>query len=163
MDVSSDTISTASPPTSDTSYSLSQRSGHDSRKTLRRSQSAAEPRAEASKGGFFSRVKDWVFTSEPSTHALKQRRKEAFQKAGLLLDDPKAAAKLHAPLGEIPESAIKPAGRGPFLEKQARKAGEPLRDVGSNNHKGHRSGQDYSRRSGSTSSTGKAYLTDSVR
>ncbi len=109
--------------TSDTSYSLSQRSGHDSRKTLRRSQSAAEPRAEASKGGFFSRVKDWVFTSEPSTHALKQRRKEAFQKAGLLLDDPKAAAKLHAPLGGNTGERHQTGGQRPLFREAGEESG----------------------------------------
>ncbi|KAJ9142074.1 hypothetical protein NKR23_g7435 [Pleurostoma richardsiae] len=69
-----------------------------------------------SKGRWFTQLKDWVSTSEPSAQALRKHKKETFKKAGVDLDDPHAHSKLNAPIGEIPDHAIKPAGRGPEPE-----------------------------------------------
>ncbi|KAM7189981.1 hypothetical protein V8F20_009915 [Naviculisporaceae sp. PSN 640] len=73
-----------------------------------------------------NKISNWLSTSEPSAHALKQHKKESFQKAGISPDDVDANAKLHAPIGTIPEDAIKPAA-GPSPEeivKKKRKARE---------------------------------------
>lgn len=72
------------------------------------------------------KISSWLSTSEPSAHALKQHKKEAFQKAGISPKDVDANAKLHAPIGTIPKDAIKPAA-GPSPEevvKKKRKARE---------------------------------------
>ncbi|KAI8632092.1 hypothetical protein F5Y19DRAFT_472977 [Xylariaceae sp. FL1651] len=61
---------------------------------------------------WFSQLKDWVSVSEPSTQALKDYKKETYKKAGIALDDPRANAKLHLPVGTLPPGAIKPGGRG---------------------------------------------------
>lgn len=78
---------------------------------------ASKSKSKEAKGRWLSQLKDWVSTSEPSSQALKQHKKDTFKKAGVALDDPQATAKLHAPIGELPEEAIKPAGRGPDPEK----------------------------------------------
>ena len=77
----------------------------------------SKSKSKEGKGRWLSQLKDWVSTSEPSSQALKQHKKDTFKKAGVALDDPQATAKLHAPIGELPEEAIKPAGRGPDPEE----------------------------------------------
>lgn len=78
---------------------------------------ASKSKSKDSKGRWLSQLKDWVSTSEPSSQALKQHKKDTYRKAGVALDDPQANAKLHVPIGELPENAIKPAGRGPDPEE----------------------------------------------
>lgn len=78
---------------------------------------SSKSKSKEGKGRWLSQLKEWVSTSEPSTQALKQHKKDTFKKAGVSLDDPQATAKLHAPIGELPEDAIKPAGRGPDPEE----------------------------------------------
>ncbi|KAI1459001.1 hypothetical protein F4805DRAFT_473693 [Annulohypoxylon moriforme] len=73
---------------------------------------------------WLSQLKEWVSVSEPSTQALKQYKKETYEKAHIALDDPQANAKLHLPIGTLPQDAIKPAGRGPDPEEIAMKQTE---------------------------------------
>ncbi|KAK1781125.1 hypothetical protein QBC45DRAFT_78529 [Copromyces sp. CBS 386.78] len=71
-------------------------------------------------GKFFSgllhKVADWASTSEPSMQALNQYKQEAFQRAGVSPNETDAHTKLHAPIGEIPEDAIRPT-KGPTPEE----------------------------------------------
>ncbi|KAI1423971.1 hypothetical protein F5Y12DRAFT_715817 [Xylaria sp. FL1777] len=66
---------------------------------------------------WFSQLKEWVSVSEPSTQALKNYKKDTYDKAGIALDDPLANAKLHLPVASLPPDAIKPGGRGPEPEE----------------------------------------------
>ncbi|KAI0817480.1 hypothetical protein GGR55DRAFT_685112 [Xylaria sp. FL0064] len=66
---------------------------------------------------WFSQLKEWVSVSEPSTQALKNYKKDTYNKAGIALDDPLANAKLHLPVAPLPPDAIKPGGRGPEPEE----------------------------------------------
>ncbi|EGO52967.1 hypothetical protein NEUTE1DRAFT_150391 [Neurospora tetrasperma FGSC 2508] len=67
-------------------------------------------------GGIFRKVADWASTSEPSMQALSQYKQEAFQRAGVSPNDSEAHTKLHAPMGKIPEDAIRPT-TGPTPEE----------------------------------------------
>ncbi|KAI0972531.1 hypothetical protein F4678DRAFT_478405 [Xylaria arbuscula] len=69
------------------------------------------------KSRWFSQLKEWVSVSEPSTQALKNYKKDTYNKAGIALDDPLASAKLHLPVASLPPDAIKPGGRGPEPEE----------------------------------------------
>ena len=62
------------------------------------------------------KISSWLSTTEPSSQALKQHKKSAFQKAGISPSDTEAPSKLHAPIGEIPADAIKPT-TGPSPEE----------------------------------------------
>ena len=74
------------------------------------------------------KIADWFVTSEPSVQALMSHQKAAFQKAGVISTrDPTASSKLHAPVGKIPEHAIKPMGRGPDPEDLVQKAAQNRR------------------------------------
>ncbi|KAI1367984.1 hypothetical protein F5Y08DRAFT_336011 [Xylaria arbuscula] len=64
------------------------------------------------KNRWFSQLKEWISVSEPSTQALKNYKKDTYNKAGIALDDPLAKAKLHLPATSLPPDAIKPGGRG---------------------------------------------------
>lgn len=105
------------------SHPRSQNSGSRSGSTRQHSSKRAKTTTKGKKnpGKILARLKDWTTTSEPSARALKQYRKEVFQKAGIALDDPEAAIKLDAPIGQIPDDAIKPGGRGPDPEDLARR------------------------------------------
>lgn len=70
---------------------------------------------------WFSQLKHWAAASEPSKTALKNYKKDTFNKAGIALDDPLANAKLHLPIASLPPYAIKPGGRGPEPEEIALK------------------------------------------
>lgn len=96
-------------------YPSSSASGATNDKEINRRTSKSK--SKDSKGRWLSQLKDWVSTSEPSSQALKQHKKETYKRAGVSLDDPQANAKLHVPIGELPETAIKPAGRGPDPEE----------------------------------------------
>ncbi|KAI1082846.1 hypothetical protein F5B20DRAFT_530613 [Whalleya microplaca] len=64
------------------------------------------------KPGWLSQLKDWISVSEPSNQAFKHYKKDTYKRAGIALDDPRANAKLHLPVGALPPNAIKPAGPG---------------------------------------------------
>jgi hypothetical protein len=76
-----------------------------------------------------TKVTSWLAMSEPSAQALKQHKKDSFARAGIPLDDPnrEASIKLHAPIGEIPADAIKPASSLSPEEVAKKKAAERLR------------------------------------
>ncbi|KAK4449475.1 hypothetical protein QBC34DRAFT_91417 [Podospora aff. communis PSN243] len=76
-----------------------------------------------------TKVTSWLATSEPSAQALKQHKKDSFAKAGIPLDDPngEASIKLHAPIGEIPADAIRPASSLSPEEVAKKKAAERQR------------------------------------
>ncbi|KAF3803490.1 hypothetical protein GCG54_00004660 [Colletotrichum gloeosporioides] len=97
-------------------------------------------KSKKSKNRFLSQVKDWFTTGEPSAQDWKQLKKQEYRKHGIAINDPEASAKLHAPIGAIPEEAIKPSS-GPEPEelakkravnrKQIRRYGSSLRDSSS--------------------------------
>jgi hypothetical protein len=68
---------------------------------------------------WLSHLKDWISVSEPSNQALEQHRRNTYKKAGITLNDPRANAKLHLPVGTLPAEAIKPSGPGPDPEDVA--------------------------------------------
>ncbi|KAI1118779.1 hypothetical protein F5Y14DRAFT_461606 [Nemania sp. NC0429] len=70
---------------------------------------------------WYTQLKDWVSLSEPSTQALRNYKKDTFDKAGIALDDPLANVKLHLPVASLPPDAVKPGGRGPDPEDIALK------------------------------------------
>jgi hypothetical protein len=109
---------------------------------------------------FFSQLKEWISTSEPSTQALKNHKKDTFRKAGIATSDPTANAKLHAPIGEIPQDAVK-ATTGPTPEERLREKSRQRRKIRQehgNLKQGSRSSQSYSSHSGSSSLRDSAYF-----
>ncbi|KAH7137218.1 hypothetical protein B0J13DRAFT_625002 [Dactylonectria estremocensis] len=72
---------------------------------------------------WFSHVKDWLSVSEPSAMAMKEQKKVTFKKLGIDPKDPRAAAKMHLPIGKLPEGAIT-STRGPSPEKALKLAKE---------------------------------------
>ncbi|WDK14177.1 hypothetical protein CGRA01v4_05458 [Colletotrichum graminicola] len=72
------------------------------------------------KSRWVNQLKDWFSIGEPSSQDWKQLRKREFHKHGIAMNDPEASAKLHAPIGAIPEEAIKPSS-GPDPEVVAKK------------------------------------------
>ncbi|KAH9902246.1 hypothetical protein F4778DRAFT_791192 [Xylariomycetidae sp. FL2044] len=64
------------------------------------------------KGRWLAQLKDWVSAAEPSSQALKHYKKDMYKRNGIALDDPRANAKLHLPVGTLPPEAIKPSGPG---------------------------------------------------
>ncbi|KAI9172063.1 hypothetical protein HJFPF1_01555 [Paramyrothecium foliicola] len=65
---------------------------------------------------WFTHVKEWLAVSEPSAQAMKEQKKTVYKKHGIDPSDPKAAAKLHFPMGQVPEGAVT-STRGPSPEK----------------------------------------------
>lgn len=55
---------------------------------------APEKKSNTSKADWLSRLKSWVWTSEPSAQALKRQKKRVYQKAGISQRDPQAGEKL---------------------------------------------------------------------
>ncbi|KAH6898946.1 hypothetical protein B0T10DRAFT_124510 [Thelonectria olida] len=77
------------------------------------------PRTAAGKGGkprWLNQIKDWLSVSEPSAQAFKEQKKSTFKKHGIDFKDPQAAAKLHLPIGKLPEGVITSTS-GPSPEK----------------------------------------------
>jgi len=97
--------------------------------TTYRGSDAGKPKGKDAKKGFLSQLKGWVSTSEPSAQALKKHRKDAFQRAGVSPKDRSANARLNAPLGDIPEDAIKAKGKGPDPEEVARHTAQRRRQM----------------------------------
>lgn len=78
------------------------------------------------KGGkprWLNQIKDWLSVTEPSAQAFKQQKKSTFKKHGIDFKDPQAAAKLHLPIGKLPEGAITSTS-GPSPEKALKQAQE---------------------------------------
>ncbi|KAI1356500.1 hypothetical protein F5Y01DRAFT_309909 [Xylaria sp. FL0043] len=82
-----------------------------------RASESQKRKGKEGKSRWFSQLKEWVSVSEPSTQALKNYKKDTYNKAGIALDDPLANAKLHLPVAPLPPDAIKPGGRGPEPEE----------------------------------------------
>lgn len=55
---------------------------------------------------WLTQFKDWLSVAEPSAVAMRQQKKATFQRHGIALDDPRAAAKLHYPMGEVPTGIV---------------------------------------------------------
>ncbi|PFH60499.1 hypothetical protein XA68_10848 [Ophiocordyceps unilateralis] len=64
-------------------------------------------------------VKNWLSVSEPSAQAMKAQKKMTYKKYGVELDDPRAAAKMHLPIGKVPEG-VTTSTKGPSPEKALR-------------------------------------------
>ncbi|KAK5987313.1 hypothetical protein PT974_11438 [Cladobotryum mycophilum] len=81
------------------------------------------------KPGWMSQVKSWLATSEPSAQAMKAQKKAAYKKHGIDMKDPRAAAKMHFPLGKVPADAITstsgPTPEKAFKEKVREKQNRP--------------------------------------
>ncbi|KAK2004676.1 hypothetical protein LX36DRAFT_355830 [Colletotrichum falcatum] len=77
-------------------------------------------KARDGKSRWVSQLKDWFSVGEPSSQDWKKLKKKEFRKHGIAMNDPEANAKLHAPIGDIPEEAIKPSS-GPDPEVIAKK------------------------------------------
>ncbi|KAI0851402.1 hypothetical protein F5Y00DRAFT_8562 [Daldinia vernicosa] len=104
---------------------------------------------------WMSQLKSWVTVSEPSAQALKQYKKETYDKAHLSLDDPKASAKLHLPTGTLPPNAIKPAGSGSDPEEMFLKRAEQrkrMRRSGTGSYGTHQGSKSSSSRYSASSS-----------
>jgi hypothetical protein len=69
-----------------------------------------------SKPRWLKNVKDWLSVSEPSAQALKHQRVSTYQRHGVALDDPDAAAKMHLPIGRVPDG-VTTSSAGPDPEK----------------------------------------------
>ncbi|KAI0383847.1 hypothetical protein F5Y04DRAFT_278473 [Hypomontagnella monticulosa] len=95
-----------------------------SRKQTDSTPESTKHKGKDGKHRWYSQLKGWVSVSEPSAQALKQYKKETYRKADIALDDPRANAKLHLPVGMLPREAIKPSGRGPDPEEIAMKRAE---------------------------------------
>lgn len=78
---------------------------------------------------WLAQIKDWFSASEPSTQAFKQHRQETFKKAGVDMNDAQAHARLHAPIGSIPDDAIKPSVPGLEPEEVAKRRAEEKRKL----------------------------------
>ncbi|KAF3056324.1 hypothetical protein GL218_06757 [Daldinia childiae] len=115
--------------------------------------------AEQKKNGkrrWMSQLKSWVAASEPSAQALKQYKKETYDRAHLSLDDPQANAKLHLPIGTLPPNTIKPAGSGPDPEEMFLKRAEQrkrMRRSGTGSYETYQGSKSSSSRYSASSST----------
>jgi hypothetical protein len=81
-----------------------------------RSDYTVSTREDKKRPRWMSQVKTWLATSEPSVQAMRDQKKDAFKKHGIDLKDPKAAAKLHSPMGKVPIDAVTSTS-GPTPEK----------------------------------------------
>ncbi|PHH84664.1 hypothetical protein CDD83_1582 [Cordyceps sp. RAO-2017] len=64
-------------------------------------------------------VKEWLSVSEPSAQAMKAQKKTAYKKYGIESDDPRAAAKMHLPIGKVP-AGVTTSTAGPSPERALR-------------------------------------------
>lgn len=87
----------------------------------RRSSVSSGKERSKSKPRWLANVKDWLSVSEPSAQALKEQKKSTYKRHGIDPKDPRAAAKMHLPIGKIPETAIM-STRGPRPEKALKQA-----------------------------------------
>ncbi|CAG9939214.1 unnamed protein product [Clonostachys rosea f. rosea IK726] len=92
-----------------------------------------DPEAERPrrKPQWLNQIKDWLSVSEPSAQAMKEQRDRTYKKFGVDAKDPRAAAKLHLPIGKIPSGAHAGEGAAADHEGEAEAAvvHEPERHV----------------------------------
>ncbi|KAJ4320849.1 hypothetical protein N0V84_005670 [Fusarium piperis] len=84
-------------------------------------QSSDKHKPKSGKPRWFTQVKDWLSVSEPSAQAMKEQKRSTYKRHGIDMNDPRAAAKLHLPIGKIPENAITSTS-GPSPEKALKRA-----------------------------------------
>jgi hypothetical protein len=96
----------------------------DGQQTTKARGQSRKPHDSGKRGAWLTnrvqKMTNWLGTSEPSVQALIQHRKETFERAGVSQKDVDAHSKLHAPIGEIPPDAVRPA-TGPSPEELVRK------------------------------------------
>ncbi|KAI8724955.1 hypothetical protein NCS52_00065300 [Fusarium sp. LHS14.1] len=83
--------------------------------------SSDKHKSKSGKPRWFTQVKDWLSVSEPSAQAMKEQKRNTYKRHGIDKNDPRAAAKLHLPIGKIPENAITSTS-GPDPEKALKRA-----------------------------------------
>ncbi|KAK1758387.1 hypothetical protein QBC47DRAFT_139344 [Echria macrotheca] len=83
---------------------------------------AAKRKEKQTPGDWLRRMITWWSISEPSARALERHRIAQFRKVGLAADAPseEATYRLHAPIGKIPDDAVKPSS-GPTPEQAYRR------------------------------------------
>lgn len=69
---------------------------------------------------WFSQVKDWLSTREPSADALEAQRSKTTKRHGIDLKDSKAGSKLHIPIAKLPAN-VTTSTTGPTPEKALKK------------------------------------------
>ncbi|KJZ76620.1 hypothetical protein HIM_03956 [Hirsutella minnesotensis 3608] len=89
----------------------SQLSGYQRAESIR-SKRSSTPR-------WLGSIKNWLSVSEPSAQAMRTQKKTAYKKYGIDLNDPQAAAKMHLPIGKVPDG-VTTSSRGPIPEKALR-------------------------------------------
>lgn len=103
----------------DTAYTANELGGSYTKTTT-----AANDSSKYGKSNWISQLKEWVSASEPSAQALKRHKRATYKNAGIAIDDPRASAKLHLPMGTLPPDAIQPSGWGPDPEEVVMKKTE---------------------------------------
>ncbi|KAF9774669.1 hypothetical protein IL306_007300 [Fusarium sp. DS 682] len=78
-------------------------------------------KSKKEKSRWFTQVKDWLSVSEPSAQAMKEQKRNAYRRHNIDMKDPRAAVKMHLPIGKIPDDAIT-STRGPDPEKALERA-----------------------------------------
>ncbi|KAF4961132.1 hypothetical protein FSARC_10254 [Fusarium sarcochroum] len=78
-------------------------------------------KSKPGKSRWLTQVKDWLSVSEPSAQAMKTQKRNTYKRHGIDMKDPLAAAKMHLPIGKIPDNAIT-STRGPSPEKALERA-----------------------------------------
>ncbi|POR38882.1 Uncharacterized protein TPAR_00915 [Tolypocladium paradoxum] len=74
---------------------------------------------QGAKPRWFKHVKDWLSVSEPSAQAMKDQTNSTYKKYGIDKHDPQAAAKMHLPVGKVPDG-VTTSMKGPSPEKALR-------------------------------------------
>lgn len=122
LDSSCDGIASDGYVASHSASTYSQSSGYDysltSGEAKRDAQSGQVSAAKNSstKPRWLKSVKSWLSVSEPSAQALKHQRLSTYQRYGIELGDPDAAAKMHLPIGKVPDG-VTTSTTGPNPEK----------------------------------------------
>ncbi|KYK55425.1 hypothetical protein DCS_07388 [Drechmeria coniospora] len=104
---------------------------------------------------WFSQMKSWLSVSEPSAQAMKDQRKSAYRKYGIDLHDPNAAAKMHLPIGKVPEG-VTTSTKGPRPEKVFQERAKRAGTVGRQAYLAHDGSQSVSSGLSSNASTKEA-------
>jgi hypothetical protein len=93
-----------------------------------RRRSIDDDKSQSKTPRWLSHVKDWLAVSEPSAQAMKEQKRTMYKKHGVDPNDPQAAAKLHFPMGQVPEGATT-STRGPRPEKAYKKRVEREKEL----------------------------------
>ncbi|KAK4192703.1 hypothetical protein QBC35DRAFT_199993 [Podospora australis] len=131
---------TAAPDEQTAPHSQHQGHGRKSSKASSKADKHSSKGAKEGGGKWINKMTGWLATSEPSTQALLQHQREAFQNAGIPLADPSARAhahsKLNSPIGEIPPDAtMSTAGPDPEeVLKQRKKEQQRRKERSSRKH-----------------------------